>query len=76
MQETPTAGAGRGASYSMDSGEKESYEDEPVYWCRACMSLRVMDGGGSWDYCGQCGSTDIAVGGMEEWEAERGRRGE
>ncbi len=57
-------------------GERSEYDDEPAYWCRRCGSLRVMDGGGSWDYCGECGSTDIAVGGIEEWEAEWGRRGE
>lgn len=35
-----------------------------------------MDGEGSWDYCGECGSTDIAVGGIREWEAGRGRPAE
>lgn len=59
----------------MPVSERSEYDEEPVYWCRRCRSLRVMDGGGSWDYCGECGSTDIAAGDIAEWEAG-GRPGE
>lgn len=42
-----------------DKKKIEETDDEPTYWCRRCMSLRVMAGCGCCDYCGDCGSCDI-----------------
>lgn len=48
-------------------GSKDNYEDEPVWYCRECLSLTVMNAGGR-DYCRDCGSTDIAWAPLDRWE--------
>lgn len=49
---------------------KEDYNEEPVFFCRSCLSLRVktvaMDS--DLDYCDECGSTDICQSHIDEWE--------
>jgi len=49
---------------------KEEYNAEPVYYCRRCLSLRVLDVPclDDSEYCDKCGSTDIAQCSIEEWE--------
>lgn len=55
---------------------------EPVYYCRDCHSLHILDAGTAnedWDgcYCGKCGSTDIGQCAFGEWleaEEEKKRR--
>lgn len=50
----------------MDS----DYNDEPVFYCKSCLSLRVktVTSGLNLDYCDECGSTDIEQAHIEEWK--------
>jgi len=50
--------------------EKIDYEEEPVWYCRTCLSMKILNSSGSDQdidgdptpcYCADCGSTDIAV---------------
>lgn len=47
------------------------YNDEPVYYCKRCLSLKIMRMKGFDDicYCDKCGSTDIESAQIEEWQA-------
>ena len=53
---------------------------EPVYYCRSCHSLHVIQDesmrDADWDgtYCGKCFSTDIAECTIGEWLEEEERR--
>lgn len=50
----------------MSSGD---YNDEPVYYCHRCLSLRVMYiAGAVSEYCDDCGSTDIGKCSIGSWE--------
>ena len=49
---------------------KIDYEEEPIWYCRTCLSMRILNSSGNGDdidgdptpcYCDDCGSTDIAV---------------
>lgn len=48
---------------------KEQYNDEPVFYCGNCLSLRIktvlVDS--DLDFCDECGSTNIAQAHIEEW---------
>lgn len=46
------------------------YNKEPVYYCKHCLSLKVMSVAGLSDaeYCDECGSTNIESTSIEEWE--------
>lgn len=46
---------------------KSKYNDEPVWYCRECLSLTILTAGGH-DYCKDCGSTDITWAPLERWE--------
>lgn len=46
---------------------KKDYNDIPVHYCRHCLSLRIVDAGG-FDYCDDCGSTDIHTDHIDVWE--------
>ena len=50
----------------MDSS---NYNDEPVFYCKNCLSLKVkmVASGLDLDYCDECGSTDIEQTHIEEW---------
>lgn len=47
-----------------------SYDEEPVYYCKRCLSLNIrqMPYVKDQDYCGECGTTDIATTSIEEWK--------
>lgn len=47
-----------------------NYNDEPVFYCKECLSLKIQSLNlyGDIDYCCDCGSTDIATAHIEEWE--------
>ena len=50
--------------------DKESYDDEPVYYCKRCLSLNIrqipmME---NQDYCEDCGTVDIGTANIEEWK--------
>lgn len=46
------------------------YNDEPVFYCKECMSLRIQSvaSGLDLDYCDECGSTDIEQSHINDWE--------
>jgi hypothetical protein len=59
----------------MDSS---NYNDEPVFYCKNCLSLKVkmVATGLDLDFCDECGSTDIEQAHIEEWrKLYRGRYG-
>lgn len=49
---------------------KEEYDDEPVYYCRRCLSLNIQQMPMLEDSycCGDCGTVDIGTASIEEWE--------
>lgn len=48
----------------MDNNE---YNNEPVYYCQRCLSLRVKIFN-SQDYCDDCGGTDILTTDIDTWK--------
>lgn len=51
--------------------DREEYNNEPVFYCKDCLSLRVktVTEGLDLDFCDDCGSTNIATAHIEEWRA-------
>lgn len=50
--------------------EQNEYNDEPVYFCKHCLSLNIrhiLDLKDS-EFCDDCGSTNIEHCSIEEWE--------
>lgn len=50
---------------------KEEYNNEPVYYCSFCLSLKIKTvAGGSLglDHCDDCGGTDIKSAHIDEWQ--------
>ena len=47
------------------------FNNEPVFYCKHCLSLKVksVPGMEELDYCDECGSTEIAVSTIDEWES-------
>lgn len=54
----------------MDNTTKTNYNDEPVFYCKSCLALRIKTVvvGSNLDFCDECGSTDIAQTHIEEWQ--------
>ena len=50
--------------------DKDSYDDEPVYYCKRCLSLKICQIPMMEDksYCEDCGTVDIACSSFEEWD--------
>ena len=50
--------------------DRESYDDEPVYYCKRCLSLKVCQMPMVTDqcYCEDCGTVDIGETSFEEWD--------
>lgn len=50
--------------------ETRSYNDEPVFYCKSCLSLgiKTVASGLDLDYCSDCGSTDIEQTHIEKWQ--------
>lgn len=47
---------------------KEEYNNEPVLYCKHCLSLKVRDAGlPDLLYCDECGSADILETSIDEW---------
>jgi hypothetical protein len=46
--------------------ETNEYNEEPVYYCSECGSLKIITEEGV-DRCGVCGSKDISVCHIDEW---------
>lgn len=51
----------------MDKLSKEDYNNEPVYYCTQCLSLRIRTLEDT-EYCDKCGSTNIEQTHIREWE--------
>lgn len=51
----------------MNSQEYD-YNDEPVYYCPRCLSLRIKADIADYCYCDNCGSTGIETTPIYEWE--------
>jgi hypothetical protein len=51
--------------------DDQELDDEPVYWCSRCKSLRVVscDLPGITEYCADCGGTEMERGTIYEWFA-------
>lgn len=47
--------------------KKDTYEEEPVKYCKHCLSLKIRELEGQ-QYCDTCGSTDIKESNVFEWE--------
>lgn len=45
------------------------------WWCKRCLSLAIVDGGG-YNYCDDCGCGDIREGLFERWVELKLLRGE
>lgn len=49
--------------------EKSSeYNNEPVCFCKKCLSLKVLRIDDEDCYCEDCGSTDIGQTSIEDWD--------
>ena len=44
------------------------YDQEPVYYCPRCLSLRIKADIADYCYCDNCGSTRIETTSIFEWE--------
>lgn len=53
----------------MDNTLREQYNNEPVFYCKNCLSLKIktITAVSGLDYCDECGSTDIEQTHIEEW---------
>nr|DAF16347.1 MAG TPA: hypothetical protein [Crassvirales sp.] len=49
--------------------EDINYNDEPVFYCKSCLSLRIraVPGLENAEFCDECNSTDIGQCSIEEW---------
>jgi hypothetical protein len=45
----------------------EDYNDEPVHYCKQCLSLKIKIVG-KFDFCDDCGSTDITTAHVDDWD--------
>lgn len=48
---------------------KEEYNDEPVLYCRSCLSLHIASEDGMGSYCNDCGSAAIGRTSIQMWES-------
>lgn len=56
--------------YRIKSDIKKEYNDEPVYYCKDCLSIKIKSVivGSDLDFCDECGSTNIGIAHIEEWQ--------
>ena len=49
---------------------KKPYDDEPVYFCKRCLSLNIRELPiiRYQDYCADCGTADVGIASIEEWK--------
>ena len=52
----------------IDLAKIEEYNNEPVYYCKNCLSLRIMDLNDTISFCDRCGSTEISTCHINEWK--------
>jgi Fe2+ or Zn2+ uptake regulation protein len=49
--------------------ENINYNEEPVFYCAHCLSLRIRSAGlPSLLYCDSCSCTDVEEANIEEWQ--------
>ncbi len=53
--------------------QKVDYNDEPVIYCKHCLSLAIRTIDGT-DYCDKCGSTDLEQANIFDWEKMYGQK--
>lgn len=53
---------------TIDLAKIEEYNNEPVYYCKNCLSLRIMDLNEKISFCDRCGSTEVGICHIAEWE--------
>lgn len=46
--------------------EVKEYNEEPVFYCKNCLSLKIIND--DIDYCDVCGSTDTSKASIEQWQ--------
>lgn len=53
-----------------DLSIQNDYNNEPVFYCKHCLSLKIMNESQLPDleYCGDCGSTNIEQTDISTWE--------
>lgn len=56
--------------------EKNEYNEVPVHYCKSCLSLKIVNDTGieGLDYCNSCGSTNIDLINIEQWEIMHRKR--
>ncbi len=45
----------------------EEYNSEPIYFCKECLSLKIMNLGGDQGFCDSCGCMDNDTCSIDEW---------
>lgn len=53
----------------FDNLTTEDYNNEPVYYCKQCLSLKIKTIG-KFDFCDDCGSTNIDTTHIDEWDRQ------
>lgn len=50
---------------------KENYDEDPVFYCKRCLSLNIRQIPMMEDqyYCGDCGNVEMGEAQIEEWKA-------
>ena len=50
--------------------KQNQYNEEPVFYCKSCLSLKIRDVPSmeNSEFCDECSSTDIGQCSIEEWE--------
>lgn len=57
-------------AYKRYLQNKELYENELVYYCKDCLSLKIkfVEGLDNSEYCCDCNSTNIVKSSFKEWD--------
>lgn len=54
---------------NLEKHNHSEYNEEPVYYCEHCLSLKIRDAGlPDLLYCDECGSAKILTTSIDEWE--------
>lgn len=43
------------------------YDEEPVFYCKDCLSLNIVTMDKTYDYCAKCGSSHVGVDFVQNW---------
>ena len=52
----------------LNSLTKEDYNNEPVFFCSHCLSLKIINLNENISFCDECGNTEIKSTHINEWE--------